>query len=1108
MPEDGSALRRQQDDRKYLSKHHWRNKIFTTDEALAKDASQKFKVEEDVMNFLRPSVNRPQPNQLPSHPAPRIDTSTAKRWPAASEVEVPNLLAPNRPRTNSRGRSWSPKRSKKGLNVKFSNAQPEIIGEGGDEADSPPQDVSNRRAMSHSPSLRGSNTIDTRGAIAGGAVNQDSSHQENFRPGPLRRAPTGFENVKDDLHENAQLLSSDNLRQDGNIQTLGNGDRPTMGMETGEHHSFDRTSYAKMRAEEGALLHQAKRPPSPPPKKELLQPPTLAAPSYPPASPLATPFNDFGPPSTYSLRPTPSTEPLSQNYFPNSLPPEYTQQSPPQPSAPMANSTVQPVPILTTSAKPPSYSLRTAATAVADNALEDFSERVQHFNKLFHLAAEAVKPIPETAFSEWIRAATWWFLKGRGELETAIRNRPQGDSRQEPTQAYVNLAKAWWIAEHVTPQHSEPRRYGNGALSTLATIARNVGDESMADLIETHQQIVTQLRALTMSMKRNSFLPPRQDQAPLFHGLDTSIWVQYPYFTPDVSTMLSGKASKSMVLETPTPSKGLSEIMPLGDSKRHFTYGRTFVFVSLSSDEDESNEFVLPCILSTIRERDDWQMKATIASQNGLVNLSIQANKKVGPTWNDVRWRVRENSMQVKLPRGFELNIQFSDRDFKSVWGMYEHTQKVERSLQPEPGETLVFENTVKNFQCIAGSSESSFPSEPIKRCRIRLFEQKVTRVEGTGERHLHRGFRLIVVTSPKVKKLSSINQELGKQKAILYGNLRGEDGAPALFLKTIQGKDKQSTMVLTFHETSERAGLYGLLVGTAIGIEESSVSDIPLKSFSLELRSQAEGFSQSAHNALGFFGWQRLRVINKDPEPDRETAKTVLSESLRICGEGKAGAITDRINLGPGELQLRLAASSSNEIIILRPAQEDFVAAIAENLVPSDVPNAIEDLTRTMSTAETVRTYGFHTLQDLHSFQLAITDFAVTFDGLSSIFAISRRRMVVPIYKRWEATHSRLQILRQENTNTVQLVAFFQDFSHGDCMNFHLKSTDVFEAFGKSGKFFIRIVDAKFALPKIAGGGNEGGAGGGGRAFVCLDLPEYAGEHDDITIGFDCVEG
>lgn len=105
---------------------------------------------------------------------------------------------------------------------------------------------------------------------------------------------------------------------------------------------------------------------------------------------------------------------------------------------------------------------------------------------------------------------------------------------------------------------------------------------------------------------------------------------------------------------------------------------------------------------------------------------------------------------------------------------------------------------------------------------------------------------------------------------------------------------------------------------------------------------------------------------------------------------------------------------------------------------------------------------------------------------------------MVVPIYKRWEASRVRLAILKQDKI--VQLAAFFENFSHGDCMNFALKSTDVFESFSRSGKFCIRIVDAKFALPKDGEDTN--------KSFVCLNMPEYPGEHDDITIVFDTENG
>lgn len=105
---------------------------------------------------------------------------------------------------------------------------------------------------------------------------------------------------------------------------------------------------------------------------------------------------------------------------------------------------------------------------------------------------------------------------------------------------------------------------------------------------------------------------------------------------------------------------------------------------------------------------------------------------------------------------------------------------------------------------------------------------------------------------------------------------------------------------------------------------------------------------------------------------------------------------------------------------------------------------------------------------------------------------------MVVPIYKRWEVNFARLQIIKQNRV--VQLVGFFRDFAHGSCMNFALKSTDVFESLARSGIYYIRIVDAKFALPKTGDDAN--------KDFVCLDIPEYPGEHDDITVGFEVEAG
>ena len=109
---------------------------------------------------------------------------------------------------------------------------------------------------------------------------------------------------------------------------------------------------------------------------------------------------------------------------------------------------------------------------------------------------------------------------------------------------------------------------------------------------------------------------------------------------------------------------------------------------------------------------------------------------------------------------------------------------------------------------------------------------------------------------------------------------------------------------------------------------------------------------------------------------------------------------------------------------------------------------------------------------------------------------------MVVPMHRRWEASYARLQIVQRDTV--VQLLVFFKDFALGTCMNFVLKTTDYFESLSKSvaksEQYYIRIVDAKFALPKKA---TEPGSG-----FVCLDPPAYPSEHDDVTIGFDCEAG
>jgi len=264
-------------------------------------------------------------------------------------------------------------------------------------------------------------------------------------------------------------------------------------------------------------------------------------------------------------------------------------------------------------------------------------------------------------------------------------------------------------------------------------------------------------------------------------------------------------------------------------------------------------------------------------------------------------------------------------------------------------------------------------------------------------------------------------------------------------------------------------------------------VAEAPLGAFSI---------SDSSLDGLKDVGWQNFRIINQIHHGNLQSCKTVLSEHLRVVMDFNGGTITDRINAGPGELKIRLSVKNENEFGLLREPQEDMTISISESQVSKQLPQDLANLLAKVANSQTIRIYRFPSTKELHLFQSAVTGFTVLFDGFASSFNIARRRMVVPIYKKWDASLTRIQVVHKEKA--TQLIAFFQSFTHGECMNFALKSTDVFETSGKSGK--IRIVDAKFALPKQDGEGGENG-------FVCLDIPEYPGEHDDITVVFEKEE-
>lgn len=722
---------------------------------------------------------------------------------------------------------------------------------------------------------------------------------------------------------------------------------------------------------------------------------------------------------------------------------------------------------------------------------------------------------------EWLRVATWWFLRGRMGMENLIRSRAR-DPEPQPerlTQPHVDLAKAWWVLTEVMQAHPALQRYSDQPLESQVTLAQEAGDVLSAEACELYGALMSALKMLLGSMKRHQSMPPTQA---LIQGQDQTIWVQYPSFAPDARIILAGAAAKTLAMDAAGNQKlNPSNLMPLADTKTDFCYFRLFATVSLSTDDQSTDRVPLPAVVSVLRPRDDLKVKMVICSQNNLVNIVVGPKPEEGPSWKEVAWKSKSRGLNIQLRHGFSLHVEFAEPDFRNLWAIVDHTNRVETNLRERADERICTKMRLRDFSYVDPANPGAFPAERVKGCKLIVFQKFERSSEGTGKRKLHRGYRLVVVTSATNRTLSCVTHELGTNQEPMnfqYTNDRA-DNTPGMVLRFKEGTpDKRvrfCTMTMFFNDSQERNHLFGTFTSMNQGKDESVFAQVPLKAFSIESADQAEGFSQSGRDVLRRLQWAEAKALNQDPEAvGLEAAPTVMSESLRIVCRHNAGIISDRMNLGPGELLVRLPIDGAPELTLLRNAQHDMAVAIDPTRTDKDVPDALAELLRTLTSASTIRKLTFNSYTDLHDFQLAVTGFHVMFDGIASTFSISRRRMVVPIYKQWTANTIRLQVVAQDNI--IQLVAFFEDFSHADAMNFQVKSMDVFEKTEKGGKPCVKLVDAKFPLPveERRGEGKMGkeegrisGWAGMKRRFVCLDQIEYPGEHDDILIAFDDVE-
>lgn len=982
----GDEAEPRSDDLKVSRRQLWKEKL----QARKDRKSDAEKQEDDISNFLGSRGKVPQVATTDLDANHRTSTTSLQHThnrtsPISDAPHVNAYSSPNKAR---------PVRPRKNLRVKISLSPATIIGEGGEEAEEPTQVISLRKVRpdDYAPIRHQNQPVSYAGF--GQAIPHPPSPTDARTPSSLlpRLLTTAVYNT-------AQSMESSPINQapqDADYDFIMNGakaqSRISVRQSRDDPDSLAGRIQAKMRADEGQALHKGIREtttPSPTESGDFALPKRSEDPKTIPEV------------AAYSLNPTPAPAVHSQGYFSDQQRSHVTQMTADLNSLSMndksdlaASSAVpdagsnQRPPLIKGPAVSSVRSIRTAAQAVRDDSLAEFIEHVAGYTSLFRLGLHSSGQPSGLSLSLWLRCSLWWFLKGRVELEAQLRSTTSANGthvvaqphRPHAQQAIVDLAKAWWIVDYVVPQHADVRRYGNLSGNSLPAFVAGVGDHQLASLLNLGQELMSYLRALTLSMKRNNFLPPVSEKAPLPQGLDTSLWLRYPQFAPEVASILSG--SRYTVLDRADPRQPLKELMPLGDSKQVFTYSRMFVSVEVFVGNIDKRHQPIPCVLSIYRHPADWYVLAAVASQNNLVNVVIQPDRHRGPTWEDVRWDKARHTVTVHLPRGFDLTVLFNQADYDILRQIVSFTHVTEGTLSPENDEKVLFEGKMPIFQYIDASIPKAFPPEPSKNCLVHLFEKEDVVSEGSASRKAHRGFRLAVVTNPGTKTLSGVNHILGGREPIVWDFLRGEGNAPVLMLKTTIN-DQRRAMILTFADSEKRANFHAMLTSTTTLNDETKTGAFTLKSFAVEPQQSAESPRSSSLDAIRSLEMHSAEIWNQPfsqlNHPDKN--ETISSERLRIVLRSKKGTITDRMNigmhsntaitkkmltstLGPGALQIRLDLKDLFRVDLLRGPQADMTLAVSESANNKEIPAQMTRVLQEISVLPTIRSLMFSGLR------------------------------------------------------------------------------------------------------------------------------------------------
>ncbi|KAL3490611.1 hypothetical protein BJX62DRAFT_237896 [Aspergillus germanicus] len=705
---------------------------------------------------------------------------------------------------------------------------------------------------------------------------------------------------------------------------------------------------------------------------------------------------------------------------------------------------------------------------------------------LFDQYAHTARPAEEVPLQDWLRAAIWWAVEGKAALEAqqhvtkteGDRHEDQKSIRIEVLEGLLNLAKAWWICHHIVAHDT----------FTIRMAACRMKGTPDSALFDQYRAVLLYLRGY---QRRMATVLCTETDVFATVDVDRRLWIAYPTLGVYNGGMLDN--SQRQAWEYPC--------MAFGDTGDLFCYSSVVVEATLIHPAD----LTLPAstfegIFSIMRGSESWQTIGVLASQVQMIHITIQSERAHGLVWKDIEWDVSRHSMVVRLHHSeMFLRIKLSEDSFASIWRLAHDIVAAEADLVAGEDERLLFDDTVKSCHYVNHDTPVGFPAKPVAHCRVRLLKKLSTVTYRTGKRKkVHGGLRIIVATPPQTKTQRRVTHDLPNTCPLAYSLLNGEDGSPGFLLHL----DEACSLFIYLEDPEARTLLHSLLLDCVPLRGETDPKTFLISSYAIDM--QGHGSETQATKHLDS-GESQALIIEEDSEREgRGThyGKTILSEHLRVIIQNEWGSITDRLNIGPGQLTIALPIYDNKTIHLHRLPQEDLSMTVAHDLVSKEHLAKIGSLLQSIQTKPSIRIVKFKTQADLHNFQEAVTGFRILYDGLATRFLITRRRKLLPLIKQWDTNLARVQLIQQGGR--FQIIAFFHQFRHWKSLNFEITALDETEKMEQKGERGVRIRDAKYALPL-----NESGSGEGELpSSLCLDELEFPTEHSDVAIMFGDVTG